>query len=1630
VTAQSPDVGRSDVFLIDPVSEIKPYRKRLRRIAGMGAGILATACLLGFLLLGILQSDGVSTWLVTRLAVRFNPYPGTQLTVDRVSGSWIRSLRFEGVRLIPLEGQEQGGPEVVLDSLEVHFRLLPLLVRRLEIREAEVTGLRADLTQRPDSLWDFLAPFQKIDEPEGRDGEAGGFRLRSGPIRVRRVTARVTFAPGGPSATPDRLEVEDLALVLASLEVGEGGLAANLDTLHARFLPPGEALDRVFVEGKGTLTNGRVVIPGLTLQSDASDLSAEGTLLLPQGEEGEVEEIDFHLRATPLAFRDLSGFVRTLDPTVSAEADFRLQGRSSRVDMSGHLTLSDGGQLDLEGTFTPSTSAQVEYRLDGTFEDLRLESFIGEEAVGGVVDGRVAVELAGNDLAHLEGDLSVLVEGLQLDGRGTRPLVVSGAFLDGQAELEVEAGVDGLVAAHLSVGGRPLDPEPTLQLQGSYQGLSLEEGSLRAAWSGGKGTFELGQPLETGRLAATGKVAWREDPEAGGEKGRVPSYSLLDAEVLVHLWEAEFGGIVVDSAVARSSLEAGAFSAVVEGWEASGGRVMANLQGRPFDAEPFLILDSLAFSGIGLVSITGLPSHLNGQARARMEGLDPRTGNISGDLHLSPSLIRNTPVDSGEAVVSLSGGELQVSGQLSSAAGTLRLSGSAYPFAEPLAFQVDEGEVRKLNLGPLLEQEGLQSELNLDLALSGSGGSLQRLEALGNVVVLPSTLNQGNIQGGILALEAGGGQGTVQGRIRTEEGEVVIRTLASLAGKLDDLRAEGDVDVPDLGGFLGRPEAEVEAKGKVAVTWDAENGVAFAAELGGRIDEASIDTLALSGSLGESALHLDTLRLRSDLLRADGGGRLALPVKGENSGGRRGESDLSMTATILDLSNLPPLLGMGEMKLVAESGEAYLHVTGPAGAPSLAGSLEMGPWLVNGVSGDSARVRADYDSNGMTLEIWVQAPKERGSIDLVLRADPSPDEKQGTLEHLDVSTPETQWALATRAPFSWKDGLQLDGFALASDRGRISVDGKIDPRGTQNLALRLEEASLSGVARLLGLEDLNLLAHGQLTLTGPAASPVAEGDLRFELALPEGGSASADARFSLADGQLALDVHALDPAGGPLTLEGTLPMAFSLAPAEDTASSTISDSLLSAPPGQGFIDLTLQSQAFDISWVGALIPKGTVRGLAGLLSADARATGPFDQPVLEGRIGLKDGRVRFSSLGTRYEEINLSAEFRDQELRIDQASLTSGSGTAEIEGTIALLRLRPQELDLTARTNRFLAVNTPTLRGVLTGDLSLRGSAREPILTGDLNLEGSEMGLDDLSSGDEVQAVELTEEDYQMLEDYFGYSVEEGEAGPPGFLERFGLDLSLSFGRNVWIRRSREPHLSLEVEGSLELMKDPAEDLRVMGTVETLPERSYFRQFGRRFAVQEGELTLTGDPSEFVFRMDAQWEVPSYSNPDEAEVVVSLGVAGDAESLELTLSSEPEMDEADIVSYLATGKPQSALASSEADASSPSLGASMAMGAMANVLEGLASDAVELDVVEIRFDPVRGTVLIAGRYVSPDLYLGFRQPTTFGQDSNRTRTQNQESEFELEYRWFRWLTMNVQGGASELRLFLRARYAY
>jgi len=132
------------------------------------------------------------------------------------------------------------------------------------------------------------------------------------------------------------------------------------------------------------------------------------------------------------------------------------------------------------------------------------------------------------------------------------------------------------------------------------------------------------------------------------------------------------------------------------------------------------------------------------------------------------------------------------------------------------------------------------------------------------------------------------------------------------------------------------------------------------------------------------------------------------------------------------------------------------------------------------------------------------------------------------------------------------------------------------------------------------------------------------------------------------------------------------------------------------------------------------------------------------------------------------------------------------------------------------------------------------------------------------------------------------------------------------------------------------------------------------------------------------------------------------------------------------VSYLATGRPasQSLDLGGRTGAGMTGVGTELAVGAVANAIEGAAAEQVGLDVIDIEADGLRGATLIAGRYVSPALFVGFRQPITHGSGPRRTSRTDRGSEVELEYQALRWLLLNLQAGGRGFDFLLRSTVAY
>ena len=71
------------------------------RFLGIGSAWAAAAVVV---LLLLLQMPPVATWLVRRVAVAVNPYPGHTLVVGRASGGMLRGLELEALRLVDTTG--------------------------------------------------------------------------------------------------------------------------------------------------------------------------------------------------------------------------------------------------------------------------------------------------------------------------------------------------------------------------------------------------------------------------------------------------------------------------------------------------------------------------------------------------------------------------------------------------------------------------------------------------------------------------------------------------------------------------------------------------------------------------------------------------------------------------------------------------------------------------------------------------------------------------------------------------------------------------------------------------------------------------------------------------------------------------------------------------------------------------------------------------------------------------------------------------------------------------------------------------------------------------------------------------------------------------------------------------------------------------------------------------------------------------------------------------------------------------------------------------------------------------------------------------------------------------------------
>jgi hypothetical protein len=1320
---------------------------------------------------------------------------------------------------------------------------------------------------------------------------------------------------------------------------------------------------------------------------------------------------------------DLQAWGVSLDPmAVDIRMDADVTGRAAMALGSGEveLVLHDGArELEVRGRVLARADSVGgpwvgEWSLRSAGVEAEGTGMVAPgDPLASAIQGRMLYDRSAGAPPVPGPDLPFLQGSFRWEGQGTGL-----ESLEGVAELRIDtavvnrASVAGLVlAAETSLG------RTSVRLDGGVAGGRFSargDGDLRdrtgrlveARMENVDVASLAGDTVPSAVWATAQGVLESLEPLRGGGSLRVDRAEYGEARLDSASVEGEIRGEVADLRLAAALPDSGLvrLAGVLDG---SGGSPRARV-----DSLVFAHLDLRALLGGG--ENAGTPStHLTGSGHADLAAV-PGGWEGQAVLDLAPSRVGNQALEEGRIALDLveadAGIELDLRTPEGGVAALARLEGlDTLP-----AVVVPEFRFQALDVGALLGRDDLEVRLWGRLEGSFRGATLEDMVGEGRLVLEESILAGVPVETATLDVRVDGG-----------------RALSTLRGRV----AEGSV--------RGEAQARLGAMSPEELNLEARLELDSLAWEGARLERGRLRLAVADG-----VLRLDTLFLRSPEGLMGAAGKLPLSAAHGRDGEIRFGGDLAGGDVLSAFTGAEvAALGSGVLEGALSGSLDHLEMTATAAVDALLlEDLRVQGMELEGqalwteaegfAQGTGTLLIQELDHPSLSLQrLEAQARREPGEdltvtasavmdhrrdAALSARVEVSPSPLAVLLDRLEVRLDEDRWALAEPVRVDLSDGMTIDSLAFQAGSQEILARGRMGARGPLDFRMEAREVRIGGVAEMLGRSDLRGSVSGVVLLEGTGESPLMDAAFSSRLEPTGGEPADLDLDASFSDESLVFEAVARLEGGRSVRAGGALPLNFSL-----------------AAPSRGLVDgepvlVEAAADSLPLEWVGHFVPSDVARNLQGFLDGSVRMEGRPEAPRLSGSMEFTDASARIPALGLEYRRGGAQLRFQEETIHLDSLRIRSGGGTLEASGTVTLPRLDQPEFAVNVSAEGFHAIRASGVDATVTAELEISGSAERPALSGWLELERAEFQLGDMVTAPGVETVTLSEEDYQELAEVFGYR-RPPERGPPSdFFELSSLDLEVRLRRDSWVRQRANPEMAVQFAGEVAVRKEPGDSIRLVGTVETVPRRSYVEQFGRRFSIASGSLDFQGTPAATRVDLRAEYAVPSRDNPDAPQVVVVLNITGTPEDLRLELSSSPPLDPSDMVAYMVTGRPAAeTLGGSDEGGSLTDAGEAFALGRLSGAVEAYAREQVGLDVVEITTDGLQGMILVAGRYVSPSLYLGIRQPLSLQRSSGDASERPPEPELEVELEAVRWLLVNLQvGGRSGLELFLRSRIAY
>ena len=788
------------------------------------------------------------------------------------------------------------------------------------------------------------------------------------------------------------------------------------------------------------------------------------------------------------------------------------------------------------------------------------------------------------------------------------------------------------------------------------------------------------------------------------------------------------------------------------------------------------------------------------------------------------------------------------------------------------------------------------------------------------------------------------------------------------------------------------------------------------------LGEIDISSASVDLSADREAIRVKKLSLVSSMGQLDSRGRVGL--------GSQAPVDFEASLDLLDLSPLLKLLGQsgkgaarGQLKVVADAEQMRAHGSATGGSFLLGEMAVAGADLgfaLSGPRGGPARGEVSLRASGLNVG------EQSGDAELIVELAPGEHEKakqeviaklslrdagadlhnvqfagvaeqsglSGELTEFAVSAIGATWRLAEPVDLALGvDHVSLGKGVLRSSQGRLTFGGNLSRRGPQHFALSLDDLSLSPLLEISGSSvDAQANLQSVLNVGGTAAAPVIELRLDAEDLWIEGLEVGRiEVEGGLRNGQGRIHLRGGPPFAGNLHSELTLPVLLSWDAAAD-------------PPAIGPFDFTTTATSIDLQVLEPFL-SDVASNLGGRLDLALAAVGTPADFAPSFRASFKDATIRPLVTNVLVEEIAGEISFAGEELALKDFSARAGEGRLTASASGQLTEGAVGASVASVRLDRWPVIRSRPYSLTTSGELAI-----EPAPGGSVRIEGA-VKVDDGTIRPAIEFLVETppaRDPTILFEDELAVKdVALDENRPPAqerslldaWINEAEIDVALSADRNIWIKHNMA---SLELYGDVKLEKDAARAGTLHGQIGT--RRGWVNVQGRRFKIVEGELIFVGgDRIDPMIDVIARHKVRGYT--------IEARFSGRVSSPELVLTSDPSLDQSDVLAVLLFGRTLGELNSGEqyslgtqASELAAAYGITAAGKSVANAL-GLEETGLQIEE-------------LSQERLSVGTYLGQKTFVSVTQEFREERSQQFSLEYEFWPGWSVVMSTTARGSNS------------